>query len=127
MRRARAWKSGSPGVAEHQVRWSQDVERDLESIVDYIAHESPSSALCVFDRLHKQASRLERFPHRGRRVPEIPARSIPPLRELVIAPWRLIYAIDGDCVLVIALADSRRDIEAWLTPRFGSMQPSSSA
>lgn len=108
------------------MRWSQDAERDLEGIVDYIATESPLNALRVFDRLHEQARKLEAFPERGRRVPEIPADSEPRLRELVIAPWRLIYAVNADAVLVVAVVDCRRDIDAWLTQRPGLAEPPSS-
>ncbi len=124
MRRARAWRSGSR-VAERKVHWSQDAERDLEGIVDYIATENPLNALRVLDRLHEQARKLEAFPERGRRVPEIPADSEPRLRELVIASWRLIYAMNADTVLVVALVDCRRNIDAWLTQRSGLSEPPS--
>lgn len=112
-------------MAEREVRWSQDAERDLEGIVDYIAAESPLNALRVFDRLREQARKLEAFAQRGRRLPELPADSEPRLRELVMAPWRLIYALNADTVLVVAVVDCRRDIEAWLTQRSGLAEPPS--
>ncbi len=113
-------------MGEREVRWSQDAERDLEGIVDYTATDNPLNALRVFDRLREQARKLEVFPERGRRLPEIPADSEPRLRELVIAPWRLIYAVNGDLVLVVAVVDCRRDIDAWLTQRSGLAEPPSS-
>jgi hypothetical protein len=42
-----------------------------------------------------------------------------PLRELVVRPWRLIYALHDGHVMVIALVDSRRDFLAWLAARGG--------
>ncbi len=46
--------------------------------------------------------------------------TVPPPRELVEGPWRILYAIDADIVLVIAVVDNRRSIEAWVAQRFES-------
>lgn len=110
-------------MAEREVRWSQDAERDLEEIVDYIASESPLNALRVLNRLREQARKLEAFAERGRRITELAADSEPRLRELVIGPWRLIYALNIETVLVVAVVDCRRDIDAWLTQRSGIAEP----
>lgn len=107
-------------MARREVFWSADAQRDLDSIVDFIADDSPLDALRVFDRLVEQARKLETFAERGRRLPELGAHGKrSPLRELVIRPWRLIYAVHDDHVMVIALVDSRRDFLAWLAGRGG--------
>jgi addiction module RelE/StbE family toxin len=106
-------------MARREVFWSEDAQRELDAIVDHIADDSQIDAMRVFDRLADQARKLETFAERGRRVPELGARGRrSPLRELVVRPWRLIYAVhDGH--VVIALVDSRRDFLAWLATRGG--------
>ena len=38
-------------------------------------------------------------------------------RELVIRPYRLVYRIEGDTVIVLAVFDARRDLEDLLLER----------
>jgi toxin ParE1/3/4 len=107
-------------MGRREIFWSQDAQRDLDAIVDFIADDSPLDALHVFDRLVDQARKLEDFPERGRRIPELGARGRQsPLRELIVRPWRLVYAVHERHVMVIALVDSRRDFLAWLAGRGG--------
>jgi toxin ParE1/3/4 len=107
-------------MARREVFWSEDAQRELDAIVDHIADDSPTDAMRVFDRLAEQARKLETFAERGRRVPELGARGRrSPLRELVVRPWRLIYAVHDGHVMVIALVDSRRDFLSWLAARGG--------
>lgn len=111
-------------MARRQVRWSVDAEQDLEDIVAYIAQDNPANALVVFDRLYARARTLETLAGRGRRVPEIASSVEPPLRELIEEPWRIMYAVRGDKVMVVAVVDSRRDVGIWLAQRFGvSLDP----
>ena len=107
-------------MARREVFWSEDAQRELDAIVDHIADDSPIDAMRVFDRLAEQARKLETFAERGRRVPELGTRGRrSPLRKLVVRPWRLIYAVHDAHVMVIAIADSRRDFLAWLAARGG--------
>ena len=100
-------------MAQREVFWSEDAQRDLDAIVDHIAQDSPLDALRIFDRLAGQAQKLHVFAERGRRVPELGARGRrSPLRELVVRPWRIIYAVRERHVMVIAVVDSRRDFLA---------------
>jgi toxin ParE1/3/4 len=104
------------------VRWSEAAERDLEDIVDHIALDSSINAEAVLDRLHEQALSLEHFAERGRRIPELtrPQRAQRTTwRELVVRPWRIMYAIEGGTVFVVGVVDSRRDIRVWLANHLG--------
>ena len=103
-----------------RVRWSAAAQRDLDDIVDFIASDSSLNADRVLDRLARQAAGLAQFAERGRRIPEFahrPTRTGPPWRELLVRPWRMLYAIDGDLVLVLAVVDGRRDLHSWLSSR----------
>jgi hypothetical protein len=51
-------------------------------------------------------------------VPELHQEGISVYRELVIAPWRLMYRIADGEVLVLSFIDSRRNVEDILLQRF---------
>ena len=99
------------------VRWSEAAERDLDDIVDHIALDSSINAEAVLERLHEQARSLEHFAERGRRIAELTGRQRAQRaswRELVVRPWRIMFAIEGGTVFVLGVVDSRRDVRAWL-------------
>ncbi len=99
------------------VIWARAAVQDLEEIVAFIATASPGNARRVLRRLRERASVLEVFPERGRVVPELSRFGIRALRELVVRPYRLIYRVTPDRVLVLAVFDGRRDIEEILLER----------
>ncbi len=101
----------------YKVRWSGAAQKDLESILDYIALENPNTALRLFHSIRVKASRLRTFPERGRLLPELAHIRGLPFRELVIVPWRLIYRVEKKRVEVLAFLDSRRDLEEILYER----------
>lgn len=105
----------------YRVTWDPDAGVDLLEIVRFIAEESPLDARRVAARLNAGADSLSRHPQRCRRVPELAAlpdfAGLAPaleIRELIVRPWRLTYAIEGRRVRVAAVVDSRRDMVAWL-------------
>jgi toxin ParE1/3/4 len=101
----------------YDVRWSETSEKDLIAIVEYIADDSLSHAYEVFKEVKKKASRLHTFPDRGRIVPELQEQGITQYRELIIAPWRIIYRISERKVFVFSVFDSRRNVEDILLKR----------
>lgn len=101
-----------------EVLWSEVAVQDLERIVDFIEPEAPIAAQQVFDQVAERSRALETLPFRGRVVPELARYEVTAYRELIIPPYRLMYRIDGDRVLVVAVFDSRRDLEEILLSRF---------
>ena len=102
---------------KYQVVWSNIAENDLKNIIEYIADDSPPSALKIFKSLKQKASSLNTFPQRGRIVPELQDQGILQYRELVISPWRILYRISEKNVFVLSVLDSRRNIEDILLKR----------
>jgi len=51
---------------------------------------------------------------RGRIVPELLKEGIAIYRELIAQPWRIIYKIENDTVYIMAIFDSRQNIEELL-------------
>ena len=71
-----------------QLSWSLLALRDLESIREYIAADSPRYAGLVVERIVAGVERLRAFPESGRVVPE---RNDPQIREVIIPPYRVVY------------------------------------
>jgi plasmid stabilization system protein ParE len=71
----------------------------------------------VVRRFRQEARTLARFPNLGRVVPEY---ADPAVRELIVAPWRLLYRYDPeiDRVRVIAVIHGSR-----LLPPLSDLHP----
>lgn len=93
-----------------RILWSPQALSDLESIRDYIAHDSPRYAELVMRRLVSAVDRLEAFPESGRVVPE---RNADDLREIIVRPYRIVYRLrPGVAEIVTVFRASRlfRDV-----------------
>ena len=103
---------------EYQVSWATVAQRDLKQIIDYIAIDNPGNASRILKRIRQKVSDLYAMPDRGRIVPELKEQGIHTYRELIIAPWRVIYRISDTTVFVLSVIDSRRNVEDILLDRF---------
>jgi len=102
---------------KYKVEWVSVAESDLKRIIDYIAADSPGNALQILRKVRQKASNLYTFPERGRIVPELQGQGIHIYRELILAPWRIIYRISDGKVFVLSVIDSRQNIEDVLLNR----------
>ncbi len=116
-RSARGAKYMSTDSNRWRVRWTRTAQDDLSAIVDYIAVEDVRAARASLAAVKNAAAKLERFPDRGRIVPELQVMDIFTYRELVSRPWRIIYRREANTVLVLAVLDSRRDFASLLLER----------
>lgn len=96
---------------DFKVIWAVSAVQDLESIIAYIAKDSPANARKILSKIKKTVSDLYHSPHRGRFVPELQSQGILLYRELVIAPWKVMYRVSENTVLVLSVFDSRQNIE----------------
>ncbi|WP_396216921.1 type II toxin-antitoxin system RelE/ParE family toxin [Gemmatimonas sp.] len=87
------------------VRWTETALADLESIRDYIRHDSPVLAQLVVTRLNESVGLLSNNPDAGRLVPE---RDDPALRELIRPPYRVVYERHLDAVVILTIFHSAR-------------------
>ena len=99
------------------VEWSRPAKMDLENIIDYISQDSVDTAIAIFDKIKSKCGTLNQFPDRGRIVPELKAYGILGYREIIISPWRVIYRTSDQIVYVLAVIDSRRNIDDILLER----------
>ncbi|MGO9214318.1 MAG: type II toxin-antitoxin system RelE/ParE family toxin [Syntrophales bacterium] len=102
---------------KYKVEWAAVAETDLKQIIDYLAADSPGDALQILKKIRQKASALYTLPERGRVVPELQGQGIHTYRELIIAPWRIIYRISNGAVFVLSVIDSRQNVEDILLNR----------
>ncbi len=102
---------------KYEVIWASVAENDLARIIEYIANDSTRNALKVLNKLKKKTANLHHSPKRGRIIPELHEYGIYQYRELIIAPWRLMYRVQEERVYVLAVLDSRQNIEDILLKR----------
>jgi toxin ParE1/3/4 len=86
-------------------------------LVDFIAADSDENAVAVLDRLEERAEALRVAGERGRVVPELQAVDVLQYRELIERPRRIIYRIEPDQVVVLAVLDGQRDLSSLLLER----------
>jgi toxin ParE1/3/4 len=102
---------------KYEVIWASVAQNDLARIIEYIANDSPANALKVLNKSKEKAANLHHSPKRGQIIPELLEQGIYLYRELIVVPWRLIYRAQEDKVYVLAVLDSRQNIEDILLKR----------
>lgn len=102
---------------KYEIIWSEQAMSDLDSIADHLSTDSEEAALAMLSKLEARAEKLHTLPHRGRVVPELLAIDVNGYRELVEFPYRILYRIAKDEVLVVAVLDGRRDLASILLAR----------
>jgi len=108
-----------------EVVWSESAVGDLDDILDLVVErEGLDRALALYDALRRRVAELSRFPRRCRYVPELKAIGLSEIRESIDPPYRLMFRLAGDQVILLGVLDSRRDLEALLVQRALESSPS---
>ena len=90
-----------------KVIWSEPAAEDLESATEYIARGSEAYAAAFAREVVEAAESLAEFAERGQVVPEFKDDSI---RELLIRPYRLVYRVRPDRVVISVLVHGARRV-----------------
>jgi toxin ParE1/3/4 len=100
------------------VELTQGAEDDLEEIYDYLSiHRSRDEALALLGAFADTMATLEHFPER-RSVPhELDALGLREFRQIILAPYRIIYRPLVNQVFIVVIADGRRDMQSLLERR----------
>ena len=94
------------------------VERNAGVVVVHrIPTDAEQGADHVLDQLEALCDSLTELPRRGNRPEELRDLGIAQYLELHTGPYRLIYQIIGDDVVVHCVLDGRRDMESLLQRR----------
>lgn len=102
----------------HRVLLTRAAARDLEEIVHYIErHDSPARADHVLERLESALASLDEHPDRGAIPDELLSVGLADFREIFFKPYRIVYRVLGDDVVVMLIADGRRNMQELLRRR----------
>jgi len=105
-------------LKKYQVRVTSEAEKDIEDIYDYIAKkDTPQNAEYVLGKLEALILALNHAPERGNYPPELIRQGIREYREVMFKPYRAIYEISKNRVIVHICADGRRDMKSLLERR----------
>lgn len=103
---------------KHRVSLLEAAERDLFELHLYVeSNDSPERADALLERLERAVASLAEMPERGHFPPELARIGIREYREIHFKPYRIIYVIRGDTVVVHCVLDGRRDMQSLLEDR----------
>ncbi len=91
------------------LRWTRLALADLVAIRDYIATDNPTAAEAMVAAVRDAVERLTEFPQSGRTVPERQAQGY---REVIVAAYRIVYAVVGGDVRILRVWHGRRSMDA---------------
>ena len=98
----------------YKLKWTTNAKNDLLNIVAYIKKDSPGIANDIYIKIREKAHSSNFFPLKGRIMPELQKEGITLYREIITSPWRIIYKIGNDTVYIMAILDSRQNVEEIL-------------
>jgi len=100
------------------ITWTRTAVRDLDEILEFIAQERGiDQAFHLNETFRHSIASFTTMPHRCRQVPELYDVGLIDYREIIERPYRLVFRIAGQTVVILAILDSRRDLEELLIQR----------
>jgi toxin ParE1/3/4 len=88
------------------VAWSPEAIEDAEGIAAYIERDSPWYAKAVVSKIVETVEAIPDYPEMGRVVPELGETAI---RERFVHRYRVIYRLDEERILIVAVIHGRQD------------------
>lgn len=107
-----------------RLAWAPAAIEDLDSILDFLAlREGVDAAIAWYRSLTERIDSLSIHTQRCRIVPELERFGIRSYRELIAAPYRVFFRVEGGQVHILAVLDARRDLEQLLIQRLLETEP----
>jgi plasmid stabilization system protein ParE len=100
----------------HPIIWLPEAAEDLQQIFDFIAQTSPAYAGSMIGRVLDAVENLEQFPGMGHPVTEIRIKGVA-LRELSVPPYRVVYRLRDDRVIILAVVHGARQLRKAIRGR----------
>lgn len=98
--------------------WTDTARNDLLAIIDYLVdRDGVDAAEALYDKIVDAVRGVKTMPRRCRIVPELEAEGITAYRELLVGPYRVMFAIRDATVVVLTALDGRRDLAELLVER----------
>ena len=101
-----------------KVELATSAAADLAALFDYVATtRSSAEAHVLLDQLVARSQRLTTYPERGPVPQELAALGVLDFRQLLHGRYRMIYRVEATKVVVVMIADGRRDMKNLLQQR----------
>lgn len=101
-----------------KVLLTRDAQLDLHDLHAWLSETAGAPAA---DRLLAEMTqameRLAHFPNRGSIPSELLELGVRHYRQILVKPWRLVYQVQTQQVIVMLIADTRRDLASLLMTR----------
>ncbi|MEK6606704.1 MAG: type II toxin-antitoxin system RelE/ParE family toxin [Myxococcota bacterium] len=91
-----------------KIRWTAEAERDITAVLAFVADARPRAAKKLLTDIDRALARVALFPDSGRPVPEMEPSGDRPQREVVVAPFRIGYAVAGGEIAVLYVIHGAR-------------------
>ena len=85
------------------IRWTDQALADLESVHEYISRDNVKAAERTIDNIVRGLETAEAFPDCGRKGSRVTGT-----RELILAPYIVVYRVKPDCIEVLAVIHASR-------------------
>lgn len=100
------------------VELTEGAEFDLAGIYEFVGRQDGwTRADKLLDGIQGTLNKLCDFPERGEHPPELLALGIKQFRQVHHKPYRMIYQVSRASVVVLLVADGRRDFQTLLQRR----------
>lgn len=97
-----------------EIIWSVPALADLDAIADYIAIDNAPAAAVLVKRVFAHVEQLIEHPDSGSRPQELKRSRY---RQIVEAPCRVFYRVDGQRIVVVHVMRSERALRKNRLPR----------
>jgi addiction module RelE/StbE family toxin len=90
-----------------KIAWTGPALDDLREAREFIRRVEPSAARRLAAAIRKRVLSLGSHPRSGRVVPEFTSQSI---REIIVAPYRIVYRLEKRRIVILRVWHGRRDL-----------------
>jgi addiction module RelE/StbE family toxin len=89
-----------------EIVWTEAAIRKIEEIGEFISQDSFQRSKDFINSLVDKTKRLSTFPFSGRIIPEFNDEK---RRELIVEPFRILYIINNDQIIIINIIHNSQD------------------
>ncbi len=87
------------------LNWTKEALLRLQEVEEYISQDNPETAIKFVDKLISVTEGLNKYPEKGRVVPEL---SIDQIREVIYKNYRIVYLLKKKSIEILTVFESHK-------------------